>query len=109
DPGTDQATNQASDAADATSSVSPTSDPASASAAVVTPIGKYSGSLQELMLVAFAALALAGLTGSAVYRLASLGRRRRYGAARRDAPMGNSRGRRNRAVRCGRPSRGRSA
>jgi hypothetical protein len=45
---------------------------------------KYSGSLQELMVVAFAALALAGLTGHGVYRLAGAGRaRRRYNASRR--------------------------
>ena len=85
DAGTGQSPDQASGAADAaTPSDSATSDPATASAAV-TPIGKYSGSLQELMVVALAALALAGLTGSAVYRLASLGRRRRYGASRRSA------------------------
>ena len=48
--------------------------------------GKYSGSLQELLMVAFAALALAGLTGSAVYRLASLRHaKRRYDASRRSA------------------------
>jgi hypothetical protein len=86
DAGTGQSPDQASGAADAaTPSDSATSDPATASAAVITPIGKYSGSLQELMVVALAALALAGLTGSAVYRLASLGRRRRYGASRRSA------------------------
>jgi hypothetical protein len=48
--------------------------------------GKYSGSLQELLVVAFAALALAGLTGSAVYRLARLSyAKRRYDASRRSA------------------------
>lgn len=56
--------------------------PAAASMAV----GKYSGSLQELLIVAFAALALAGLSGSAVYRLASLrNAKRRYNASRRSA------------------------
>jgi hypothetical protein len=51
-----------------------------------TAVGKYSGSLQELLLVAFAALALAGLSGSAVYRLASLRHtKRRYDASRRSA------------------------
>jgi hypothetical protein len=50
------------------------------------PAEKYSGSLQELMVVAFAALALAGLSGSAVYRLARLRfARRRYNASRRSA------------------------
>jgi hypothetical protein len=59
-------------------------DEAAGPAAASTSIGKYSGSLQELLVVAFAALALAGLSGSAVYRLASLGRaRRRYNASRR--------------------------
>jgi hypothetical protein len=45
--------------------------------------GKYSGSLQELLMVAFAALALAGLTGSGVYRLARAGNAKRYDASRR--------------------------
>jgi hypothetical protein len=103
-PGADQATDQASGAAEATSSVSPTSDPATASAAVVTPIGKYSGSLQELMVVAFAALALAGLTGSAVYRLASLGRsRQRYGASRRSADWQQPKKKQSREVRPAEP------
>jgi hypothetical protein len=61
--------------------------PAAAStAATSTAVGKYSGSLQELLVVAFAALALAGLSGSAVYRLASLRHaKRRYDASRRSA------------------------
>jgi hypothetical protein len=64
--------------------------PADATADVTAPastaVGKYSGSLQELLVVAFAALALAGLSGSAVYRLASLRRvKRRYDASRRSA------------------------
>jgi hypothetical protein len=51
-----------------------------------TAVGKYSGSLQELLVVAFTALALAGLSGSAVYRLASLRHtKRRYNASRRSA------------------------
>jgi hypothetical protein len=51
-----------------------------------TPAEKYAGSLQELMVVALAALALAGLTGSAVYRLARLRfAKRRYDASRRSA------------------------
>src|SRR5882724_718193 len=55
-------------------------------AAVSTAVEKYSGSLQELLVVAFAALALAGLSGSAVYRLASLrNAKRRYNASRRSA------------------------
>jgi hypothetical protein len=54
--------------------------------AATTPAEKYTGSLQELMVVALAALALAGLTGSAVYRLARLRfARRRYDASRRSA------------------------
>jgi hypothetical protein len=51
--------------------------------AAVNGPGKYSGSLQELLLVAFAALALAGLTGSGVYRLARTSRAKRYDASRR--------------------------
>jgi len=39
------------------------------------PVERNTGSVQKLLLVAFGALALAGLTGSAVYRL---GRRRRH-------------------------------
>jgi hypothetical protein len=63
----------------------PATAPASPAVAA-TPIGKYSGSLQELMIVAFAALALAGLSGSAVYRLSRVGRsKRRYDASRRSA------------------------
>jgi hypothetical protein len=55
-------------------------------AAASTAVEKYSGSLQELLVVAFAALALAGLSGSAVYRLASLRHaKRRYDASRRSA------------------------
>jgi hypothetical protein len=50
----------------------------------VTPAGKYTGSLQELLVVAFAALALAGLSGSAVYRLARIRHaKQRYNHARR--------------------------
>jgi hypothetical protein len=61
-------------------------DDAAAPAAASTSVEKYSGSLQELLVVAFAALALAGLTGSAVYRLARLSyARRRYDASRRSA------------------------
>jgi hypothetical protein len=61
-------------------------DVATAPAAASTAVGKYSGSLQELLVVAFAALALAGLSGSAVYRLASLRHaKRRYDASRRSA------------------------
>jgi hypothetical protein len=57
-----------------------------APATASTGVGKYSGSLQELLFVAFAALALAGLSGSAVYRLASLRHtKRRYDASRRSA------------------------
>jgi hypothetical protein len=55
-----------------------------APATTVSPTEKYSGSLQELLVVAFAALALAGLIGSAVYRLSTVGRsKRRYDASRR--------------------------
>jgi hypothetical protein len=57
-----------------------------APATTVSPTEKYSGSLQELLVVAFAALALAGLIGSAVYRLSTVGRsQRRYDASRRSA------------------------
>jgi hypothetical protein len=60
--------------------------PADVTAAAGTPAEKYSGSLQELLVVAFAALALAGLSGSGVYRLARLRfARRRYDASRRSA------------------------
>jgi hypothetical protein len=61
--------------------------PTAASTATASmAVEKYSGSLQELLVVAFAALALAGLTGSAVYRLASLRHaKRRYNASRRSA------------------------
>jgi hypothetical protein len=41
------------------------------------PMDRNMGSLQKLLLVAFGALALAGLTGSAVYRLAGARRRAR--------------------------------
>src|SRR5882724_3821495 len=59
---------------------------AASTATASTAVEKYSGSLQELLMVAFAALALAGLTGSAVYRLASLRHaKRRYNASRRSA------------------------
>ena len=62
----------------------PTDVAAPAPATASTSIGKYSGSLQELLVVAFAALALAGLTGSAVYRLARIRHaKRRYDASRR--------------------------
>ena len=39
------------------------------------PTDRNMGSLQKLLLVAFGALALAGLSGSAVYRLAAVRRR----------------------------------
>jgi hypothetical protein len=76
-----------------TTSVPMTATPMSAApadgttpAAASTAVEKYSGSLQELLVVAFAALALAGLSGSAVYRLASLRHaKRRYDASRRSA------------------------
>jgi len=59
---------------------------AASTATASTAVEKYSGSLQELLMVAFAALALAGLIGSAVYRLASLRHaKRRYNASRRSA------------------------
>jgi hypothetical protein len=74
------------------------SDPAATSPMIAAPMsvepsdtaatnasaGKYSGSLQELLVVAFAALALAGLTGNAVYRLARIRHaKQRYNHARR--------------------------
>jgi hypothetical protein len=46
-------------------------------AQAVTPMERNIGSLQKLLLVAFGALALAGLTGSAVYRLAGARHRAR--------------------------------
>jgi len=46
-------------------------------AALAMPADRNTGSLQKLLLVAFGALALAGLTGSAVYRLADSRRRAR--------------------------------
>jgi hypothetical protein len=65
-----------------TDATADTAAPVAASA----PAEKYSGSLQELLVVAFAALALAGLSGSAVYRLGRLRfARRRYNASRRSA------------------------
>jgi hypothetical protein len=82
DPGADQ---PAVAAEPAPASV-PAAPAPTAPATTVTPVEKYSGSLQELLIVAFAALALAGLIGSAVYRLSSVGRsRRRYDATRRSA------------------------
>jgi hypothetical protein len=67
-------------------SAAPADAPAAVPETASTAVGKYSGSLQELLVVAFAALALAGLTGSAVYRLASLRHaKRRYDASRRSA------------------------
>jgi hypothetical protein len=51
-----------------------TTDATSAPAAIPAPPERQMGSIQKLAMVAFGALALAGLTGSAVYRL---GRRRR--------------------------------
>jgi hypothetical protein len=71
-------------AADPAATAATTPDQEEAVAPAANASGKYSGSLQELMVVAFAALALAGLTGSGVYRLAGAGRaRRRYKAERR--------------------------
>jgi hypothetical protein len=46
-------------------------------AQAVMPTGRNMGSLQKLLLVAFGALLLSGLTGSAVYRLAGVRRRAR--------------------------------
>ena len=69
-----------------TMSVAPADVTAPVPETTTAAAGKYSGSLQELLMVAFAALALAGLTGSAVYRLASLRHaKRRYDASRRSA------------------------
>lgn len=65
-------------AADSTPDSSAAADPAPQAAPppalAAAPVERNTGSLQKLLLVAFGALALAGLTGSAVYRL---GRRRR--------------------------------
>jgi hypothetical protein len=81
----------------------PAPDQEEAVAPAANASGKYSGSLQELMVVAFAALALAGLTGSGVYRLAGAGRaRRRYKAERRSTdwqrPKKNKKARKARRV-----------
>jgi hypothetical protein len=72
----DSATVIADPPADAAQPVTDTA----ASPVAETPVDrnyKNPGSLQKLLLVAGGALALAGLIGSALYRLASLGRRRR--------------------------------
>ena len=49
--------------------------PAAVAAPTAVPTDRNMGSLQKLLLVAFGALALAGLSGSAVYRLAAVRRR----------------------------------
>jgi hypothetical protein len=55
-----------------------TTPPPATSAQANAPMTREVGSLQKLLLVAFGALALAGITGSAVYRLAGARKRRRY-------------------------------
>jgi hypothetical protein len=59
-----------SSAAAASNQFDATAAPTSAQAAM--PTNRNMGSLQKLLLVAFGALALAGLSGSAVYRLAAV-------------------------------------
>ena len=58
--------------------------PAVVAAPTAVPTDRNMGSLQKLLLVAFGALALAGLIGSAVYRLAAV--RRRAGLQRDRRP-----------------------
>jgi hypothetical protein len=63
---------------DTTASVAAAPAPASSPAPAIQagPLGnRHLGSIPTLLLVAFGALALAGLTGHTVYRLASVGRR----------------------------------
>jgi hypothetical protein len=67
------ATDQQTDAPAAPASVPVPPPPAQ----TVMPTERNTGSLQKLLLVAFGALALAGLSGSAVYRLAGARRRAR--------------------------------
>ena len=67
--------------ADATTSEPPPATVPPPPAQAMMPMERNIGSLQKLLLVAFGALALAGLTGSAVYRLAAA---RRQARARRD-------------------------
>ncbi len=68
---------------DTTASVAPEPSPSPVAVIQAAPpadrqIGdRHRGSIPMLLLVAFGALALAGLTGSTVYRLASIGRRMR--------------------------------
>lgn len=62
--------------ANANATTDSSSQPVTPQQVAAAPAERNTGSLQKLMLVAFGALALAGLTGSAVYRLGR-GRRRR--------------------------------
>jgi hypothetical protein len=60
---------------DTTASITPAPAPAAAPVTQANPLGdRHLGSIPMLLLVAFGALGLAGLTGSTVYRLASLRR-----------------------------------
>ncbi len=52
------------------SAVSPAPEPVTQQAAADVPVGKPAGSLQMLLLVVGGALALAGITGSVIYRFA---------------------------------------
>jgi hypothetical protein len=61
-------------AADSSTATEPTPQVLAPARPAAAPVARNIGSLQKLLLVAFGALALAGLTGSAVYRL---GRRRK--------------------------------
>jgi hypothetical protein len=61
---------------DTTASVAAAPAPSPAPSTQAGPLGnRHLGSIPTLLLVAFGALALAGLTGHTVYRLASVGRR----------------------------------
>jgi hypothetical protein len=68
------ATLMAADTQENTATATPTDTPPPPAAAVAAPPERQIGSIQKLAMVAVGALTLAGLTGSAVYRL---GRRRR--------------------------------
>ena len=72
-----QGSQSAATASEQRSDSQPTSVPEPAVAQPVQAVERKIGSLQKLLLVAFGALALAGLSGSAVYRSAAGARRRR--------------------------------
>jgi hypothetical protein len=72
----DADTSQDDTTASVAAAPAPASSPAPTIQAAAGPLGnRHLGSIPTLLLVAFGALALAGLTGHTVYRLASFGRR----------------------------------